>query len=79
MKTSGVLKEINEAFVDEIESMASLKGYEFFLRPGQSIVPTVDCFTFGGLVKLFHTDKDVVSANYDRLRAMEDANLFICE
>ena len=37
---------------------------QVFVRAGQEAVPTVDCFTWGGVVKLCHADEAVLDADY---------------
>jgi hypothetical protein len=40
-------------------------------------VKTIDCLTFGGIVKLVHEDKATLDANYNRIREMETTGLFV--
>lgn len=80
MKSRGsALRSINQTFLDEISAMNSVVGSEIFVKVGQPLLPTVDCFTFGGLVKLFHANLDVLLADNDRIREMENLDFFICE
>jgi hypothetical protein len=62
----GILKVINEEYVEEIRSMASYTGHQWFVKPGEPISPTVDCFTFGGCVQLGHEDAGVLQRDYCR-------------
>ncbi len=80
IKTEGTLKEINKDFDNEIRSFKSLLTLQYFPKIGSQIRKTIDCFTWGGVVKLFHEEYDVVEKEYSRIREMEDScNFFICE
>ena len=71
--------EINAAMIEEIRSMASFHDMELFVRVGRKISKTIDCFTFGGIVKMINNDLNQLIADYDRIRVMENSGLFVCE
>lgn len=73
----GILESINPNFIEEIKLMKSFRYIEFFLKIGGIIAPTIDCFTFGGLVKLCNSNLDTLISDYDRIRNMEDSGFFI--
>jgi hypothetical protein len=62
----GILTDISEQYVDEIRSMASYSGHQWYVKPGEPIAPTTDCFTFGGCVQLGHEDAGVLQRDYSR-------------
>jgi hypothetical protein len=72
----GTLEEVNEAFLDEIHQMKSFKYMELFVKVGGPIRKTIDCFTFGGIVKLINTDLSELVANYTRIKEIESLDLF---
>eukprot|EP01038_Epipyxis_sp_PR26KG_P012303 gene12303-16500_t len=63
---NGILNTFNPDYYEEITSMSSFVDMEIFLKIGQKITPTVDCFTFGGMLKLFNTDLDSLIGDYER-------------
>lgn len=63
----GTLKQINEPFVQEIRNMPSYCSHQWYVKVGEPIAPTIDCFTFGGCVQLRHEDADVLQRDYARL------------
>jgi hypothetical protein len=75
----GFLLEINADFIEEIRHMRSFIRMEIFLKPGDIVKKTIDCFTLGGVIMLSHRYGGQVEADYARIREMEDQNLFICE
>lgn len=70
------MSRVNQAFVEEIAQMSSVLGFEIFLKPGQQVIPTIDCFTFGGLVKMYHSNLEVIAEDWNRIRQMEDLGFF---
>jgi biotin carboxylase len=73
----GTLKCWNPAMLDEITKMASFQGMELFLNPGDAVHPTIDCFTWGGVVKLAHADEATIKSNYQRLEEMENGSALL--
>ena len=74
---SGVLKNVNEKYLEEIRGFKSFVAMEIFLKPGQKVSPTVDCFTFVGNMRLTHNDEAVVTADYERVREIESSDDFL--
>ena len=46
--------------------MASYTGHQWYVKPGDDVSPTTDCFTFGGCVQLGHEDTEVLQRDYNR-------------
>lgn len=78
-KVSGVLTDINPDMIEEIRHMRSFVRMEIFLKPGELIRKTIDCFTLAGVIMLTHRSEIQVVNDYDRIRQMEDEDLFICD
>lgn len=75
--TRGTLKSINVHLVRSLKSFCKM---ELAVQPGSAIVPTIDCFTRPGSVQLIHPDPDVVQADYDRIRTIEnEGSLFVLD
>lgn len=64
---SGILRSINPNILQEIRSLKSFIRMELFLKPGQRMSPTINCFTFGGIVVLVHPDSQQVLEDYQRI------------
>ena len=62
----------------EIRAMASFVDMEIFFKIGRVVSRTIDCFTFGGIVKLNNTDLPTLLTDYERIREMEKSGLFVC-
>ena len=71
VNSNGVLGSINPAFTEEIMAMSSIVHLEYFLKVGQPFIRTIDCFSFGGLVKLVNKDLKQLTDDYERIRSME--------
>lgn len=52
---------------------------EIFLKPGEIVKKTIDCFTLAGVIMLSHRYESQVENDYLRIREMEDLDLFKCE
>jgi hypothetical protein len=76
-KVEGMLEQVNPSYLSEITAMKSFVYMELFHSPGNHVKKTVDCFTWAGLVKLFHLSDDQVNKDYNRIRDMEDTGLFV--
>ena len=72
-----MLASVNHEFVEEIKSMPSFVGIEVFHHTGKKIQKTVDCFSWAGVVKLYHLENQQLVKDYNRIREMEDSGLFI--
>ncbi|KAH8082139.1 hypothetical protein JL720_8666 [Aureococcus anophagefferens] len=60
----GTLADIDAAVVEQITALPSYRGHEFFVAAGAAVVPTKDCFTWGGVVKLNGADEAQVDRDY---------------
>ena len=49
-KVSGLLTEICPDYIEELRNMRSFIRMEIFLKPGQVVKKTIDCFTLAGVV-----------------------------
>ena len=78
VRTQGTLLEINHELIEEIRCMKSFSRMELFVKPGSCVIPTVNCFTLGGVVILINPDTVQLCRDYDRIHEMESENLFIC-
>ena len=79
VQSEGFLRAIDETAVNEIEEMKSFVDMELFVKAGGLVKKTIDCFTFGGSVKLVNDDLSQLVQDYDRIRALEISSLFIVE
>jgi hypothetical protein len=79
VKVTGKLVEISPDLIEEMRQMRSFGRCEIYVKLGQHVVPTINGFTFGGVVVLKHAEQEVVDADYSRIREMEDQNLFVVE
>jgi hypothetical protein len=75
----GLLTEIDSDLIEEIRHMRSFIRMEIFLKPGETIRKTIDCFTLAGVIMLSHRSEVQVVNDYDRIRQMENENLFVCK
>ena len=75
VNTCGVLEEINPAYTKEILAMESVKDMEYFRKHGQTVIKSIDCFSLGGIVKMFNKDLQQLTADYNRIRVMESEGI----
>ena len=68
---SGKLKSMNQAYLEEIQNFPSFRAIEVYVKSGQEVLPTTDCFTFLGNVRLCHSSEEQVKKDYARIREME--------
>jgi len=61
---AGVLQGINQPALDEITNLESYRGHEVFLDIGKPVIPTKDCFSWGGCVKLVHPTQEGLERDY---------------
>lgn len=62
------------------QAMSSFISLELSLKQRHHVKKTVDCFTFGGFVKLYNLDLEALKRDYERLREIELAGgLYILE
>ena len=55
--------------LEEILAMPTYRAHEIFAPPGAAVTPTIDCFSWGGVVKLCGSEEDV-RRDYDRIDAL---------
>lgn len=66
------MEDFDAALLAEIESMPSFVWMELFAAQGQAVRKTIDCFTFGGVVRLLHADQATLLRDYARIREIEE-------
>lgn len=74
---SGEVKAVNAELMAEIQSMASFVAMEIFPQIGEQMKKTVDCFTFGGVLKFVNSDSGQLEADYARIREIEKIGLLL--
>lgn len=62
----GLLKQIDEASLQEILSLESYRSHQFFVDKGDSVKKTQNCFSWGGAVTLANTDEKALNRDYAR-------------
>jgi len=82
----GVVKALNQELLTEIQQLKSFVAMELFCTTGTHVRKTIDCFTFGGIVKLVTSIQQVdgnstssssdlaeqqINQDYDRIREIE--------
>ncbi|NNB56664.1 ATP-grasp domain-containing protein [Pseudomonas fragi] len=75
--TEGVF--CDEAFVQQLRTLASFFEVVFYVKNGQRIAPTRDVFSQPGTVYLIHDDLAQIEADYARIREMEAAGIYLQE
>jgi hypothetical protein len=75
---SGTLVEFDPNKLQDIRDLPSFVRMELFIKPGQRITPTVNCFTFVGIVVLLNSDEEQIALDYSRIHEIE-ASLLLCE
>jgi len=68
---SGVLKRFNPAAVDKIKALPSYVDIEFFRKPGDVIMPTINCFGWTGAVKLVAPSEEELEADNAFINELE--------
>lgn len=76
---NGIFRGVKEMCQAEVEGLSSFQYMELFIKEGAPVRQTVDCFSFGGIVKLICTDLSVLKADYDRIKELETSGWFIIE
>ena len=62
----GLLKQIDEASLQEILNLESYRSHQFFVDKGDSVKKTQNCFSWGGAVTLANTDEKALNRDYAR-------------
>lgn len=76
MYEDGILTDANEALIEEIYSLKTFQYLELFVKINEPVRKTIDCFTFGGVVKLYGPVLADVIADYERIKEIERNGLF---
>ena len=66
----GSFASYNESCIAEIKGMSSFRAMELFLKPGDKIKKTIDCFTWCGCVLMANADKVSIDRDYERIEEM---------
>jgi hypothetical protein len=53
-----------QSALDTITSLESYRAHEMFVKAGDDVVPTIDCFTWGGVVKLANPSAEKLLEDY---------------
>jgi len=61
---AGTLQAVDQKALATLTSLPSYRGHEIFLDLGKPVIPTKDCFSWGGCVKLTHLDQAQRDADY---------------
>ena len=64
--TTGTFSHIDEGIMHAINTDPSHRGHQIFFQPGAKVVPTQNCFTWGGCVLLAHKDEEAMNSFYFR-------------
>eukprot|EP01031_Cornospumella_fuschlensis_P040026 gene40026-48765_t len=74
----GLFLELDPVLLEEIQQLSSFVKLDLFAKSGTFIKKTIDCFTFGGSVRLAHEDARQLQNDYERVHHMTAAGgLFI--
>ncbi|EQC37912.1 hypothetical protein SDRG_04930 [Saprolegnia diclina VS20] len=65
--------------LDEITRLGSYVSSSFHAKVGDRVVPTRDMFDTPGSILLVHASKDILEADYARIRALEHDGLYAIE
>lgn len=74
----GILAHLDPVVFERLQSLPSFHFVEMFAKPGKMLKRTIDCYTFGGVVRLIHESEEQLEADYASLREIEQ-NLFVVE
>lgn len=67
----GLVEDFDAALLEEIQKMPSFVSLEMFAAKGSHVRKTIDCFTFGGVVRLVGQDSAALARDYERIREIE--------
>ena len=71
------MRDIDNDRIDEIQALSSFVSLELFVQKGALVRRTVDCFTWGGVVKLISNQQDVIEGDYNTIRNIEKAGFLL--
>jgi len=63
--------------IASVLALPSYRGHEVFLQAGQEATPTIDCFTWGGVVKLCHDSEEQIAKDYAVIEALCHEGLWL--
>lgn len=72
----GLLEDINAEMLEDIQGLSSFLRMDLFVRPNTVVRRTVDCFTFGGVVRLVNEDAAALLRDYEFIHEMTLNGLF---
>eukprot|EP00598_Pedospumella_elongata_P002051 CAMPEP_0184985600 /NCGR_PEP_ID=MMETSP1098-20130426/14199_1 /TAXON_ID=89044 /ORGANISM="Spumella elongata, Strain CCAP 955/1" /LENGTH=524 /DNA_ID=CAMNT_0027509693 /DNA_START=69 /DNA_END=1643 /DNA_ORIENTATION=+ len=67
----GLVEDFDHSLLAEMQNMPSFVSLEMFAAKGARVRKTIDCFTFGGVVRLINPDTAALVRDYERLREIE--------
>lgn len=73
----GLFLELDSVMLEEIQHLSSFVKLDLFAKSGTVIKKTIDCFSFGGIVRLVNEDAGQLQADYDRIHQMAATGLFV--
>lgn len=69
---TGKLTSFHKAAVDEIVSMSSYRGHQFFPSLGDTVKRTENCFSWMGCVMTVNKSSDTLEEHYRRYGSSDD-------
>ena len=73
----GKVDDFDTELLAEIENMESFVSIELFIRKGAQVRKTIDCFTFGGVIRLISESHQAVQRDYERIREIEHQGFIV--
>lgn len=73
---TGILSSIDVDSLESIRSLSSFHMLEFFIKPPQKAVKTIDCFSFAGNIRLINNDLKKLKEDVHFIRHIEKNGLF---
>mmetsp|Transcript_12449 Transcript_12449/g.16757 ORF Transcript_12449/g.16757 Transcript_12449/m.16757 type:complete len:330 (+) Transcript_12449:690-1679(+) len=61
----GLLKSIHPKALETITQLESYRGHEIFIKVGADVIPTKDCFSWAGCVKLVNPTDEGLQRDYN--------------
>lgn len=74
---TGIVRDIDNDRIDEIRALSSFVSLELFVQKGSSVRRTVDCFTWGGIVRLISDQQGVIEGDYNTIRDIEKSGFLL--
>jgi len=75
---AGILRSLDQQGLESIRRLPSFLRFDLLPRPGDSLSPTIDCFTAVGSVSLLHALQTQLDEDVEAVRRIEKS-LFIME